>query len=126
MKKAIPTHFEHLLNTAAPDVNGEDFVDLSWIFKTFSEEDLVGVREFSGSLVMAASASFSRGKTCAADHIVSEMLDYLDEECFEILRFRAPLGLPGALCHLNGPVPRRAVFGASRPREPRMVAVGRC
>ena len=81
--EVIRDFYEHLLNTAEPDNFNYD--DLGWIFKSFSEADMDGFQKITGAMVQAAVATMKKGKTCGEDLIVTEMLEVLDEECFEVL-----------------------------------------
>ena len=51
----------------------------------FNKKDLEGMPRIDGSLVRRAINLFAKGKSCAEDHVVSEMLTILDEDVIDMM-----------------------------------------
>lgn len=72
--------------------NGVDFTVPSWIFMRWHPRVLLQLPAISGTLVRLVALGFGKGKSCADDHIVFEMLYELGHDFYDMLaeafRFR--------------------------------------
>ena len=51
----------------------------------FSKKDLEGMPRVDGPLLRRAINLFAKGKSCADDHVVAEMLTALDEDVIDMM-----------------------------------------